>query len=72
MDCSVLVGKEVGIIALLKNLSQRLIPIFGFLRGAYACRYEPVCPIFFSSDSIPRQLLKDFGGYCILPSTSRR
>jgi hypothetical protein len=44
---SVLVGKEIGVIALLENFAQRLIPIFGFLRGACACRYEPVCSIFF-------------------------
>jgi hypothetical protein len=72
MDCPVLVGKEVGVIALFKDLTQCLISVFGFLRGAYASAMSRSVPYFFSSDSIPRQLLKDFGGYCIRLSTSRR
>ena len=49
---------------------KALIP--GFVNAHTHAAMSRSVPYFFSSDSIPRQLLKDFGGYCIRLSTSRR
>ena len=57
MDCSVLIGEKVGVIAQFKNLTQSLISVFRFLRGAHTCRYDPVYAVFLLERQYPYDML---------------